>query len=111
VIHLTQTTRIFLATAPVDFRRQIDGLVAYCKLQLHHDPRNGALFVFCNRGRNMLRILHYDGSGYWLATKRLSKGHFSISVGTSDSLSGIPAAQLMSLIKSNACEEALYRLD
>ncbi len=111
MIHLTQTSRVFLATAPTDFRRQIDGLVAHCKHQLHHNPRDGALFVFINRARTMLRILHYDGSGYWLATKRLSKGRFPVSLGTESSLSAMEAAQMMSLIKSKGCEITRHRLD
>jgi hypothetical protein len=37
---------------------------------------NAALFVFVNRPRTMLRILHYDGTGYWLATKRLSQSQW-----------------------------------
>jgi transposase len=111
VIHLTQTSRVFLATAPTDFRRQIDGLVAHCTNQLQHNPRDGALFVFINRAKTMLRILHYDGSGYWLATKRLSKGRFPVRLGTESSLSALEAAQLMSLIKSGACDVTPLRLD
>lgn len=77
MLYLTSETKILLAIQPVDFRRQIDGLVALCEQQLKHNPRSGALFAFINRSRSMIRILCYQDGGYWLATKRLSKGCYS----------------------------------
>lgn len=103
MIYVTQQSQIFLATQPVDFRKQMDGLIAYCHNQLQSQPRSGALFVFLNRSRTLLRILHYDGTGYWLATKRLSQGYFPALPKHPDTLGKIAAAQLMSLIKSAAC--------
>jgi len=74
MIHLTEKTSIRVAIKPVDFRRQIDGLVAMCKREYQKDPRDGVLYVFINSSRLMVRFLSHDGSGYWIATKRLSKG-------------------------------------
>jgi transposase len=111
VIHLTQTTRIFLSTRPIDFRKQIDGIVAHCNNELRHNPRSGALFVFMNRARTMLRVLHYDGSGYWLATKRLSQGHFPALPKAEQPLSAMASSRLMTIIKSNACEDIRYSVD
>lgn len=76
MIHLTADTQILLATEPVDFRCGIDGFAALCRHQLKQEPRSGALFVFTNRRRTMLRALCYDGSGFWLMSKRLTKGRF-----------------------------------
>ena len=82
MIHLTAHTPILVAIAPADFRRGIDGFVALCQHQLEQNPRSGTLFVFQNRARTMVRILAYEsdhqgqGGGYWLATKRLSKGRY-----------------------------------
>lgn len=76
MIQLTVNTPILLATQPVDFRKGIDGFVSLCQSVLQMSPRNGHYFVFINRSRTMIRLLSYDGQGYWLATKRLSKGHF-----------------------------------
>lgn len=70
-------TRIVLATRPADFRRGIDGLVALCRNELHRTPRDGTYFVFINRNRTMIRVLAYDGNGFWLMTKRLSQGRFA----------------------------------
>lgn len=76
MIQLTPQMRLLLAVAPVDFRKGIDGLVAVCRQQLAADPMAGALFVFANRRRRALKILCYDGQGYWLCQKRLSQGRF-----------------------------------
>ena len=76
MIHLTAQTPILIATQPADFRMGIDGLAALCHSRLAHDPRCGMLFVFINRNKTMIRTLAYDGNGFWLMTKRLSKGKF-----------------------------------
>jgi transposase len=76
MIHLTADTHILLATQPTDFRCGIDGLGAVCRGRLAKDPRSGTLFVFINRSKTMVRTLAYDGTGFWLMTKRLSKGRF-----------------------------------
>jgi transposase len=68
--------RVLVAVEPVDFRRGIDGLAGYCRKILDEDPMSGTLFVFRNRRRTGVRILVYDGQGFWLAYKRLSSGKF-----------------------------------
>jgi len=76
MIQLTPQTRIFLATEPVDFRKGIDGLAAICRRALGANPLEGALYVFRNRSGTALKILFYDGQGFWLMMKRLSQGRF-----------------------------------
>ena len=76
MILLTHQSTIRLGVAPADFRRGIDGFVALCKNDLAQDPRSECVFVFINKARTMIRALSYDGTGYWLMTKRLSKGKF-----------------------------------
>ncbi len=78
MLYLTQNTNILLAIKPVDFRRQIDGLIALCKQTLLEEPHSGQLFVFINRPHTMIRVLCYDQGGYWLATKRLSQGRYRL---------------------------------
>jgi len=77
MILLTHETTIRLGVAPADFRRGIDGFVALCKNELLQEPRDGCVFVFINKARTMIRALSYDGTGYWLMTKRISKGRFT----------------------------------
>ena len=77
MILLTHETRIVLSVAPADFRRGIDGFVAVCQNTLALQPRDGSVIVFINRARTMIRALSYDVNGYWLMTKRLSRGKFT----------------------------------
>jgi transposase len=74
MIQLIPQLRILIACQPIDFRNGIDGLAALCKHQLSEDPFSGTLFVFRNRRGSALKLLCYDGFGYWLITRRLSEG-------------------------------------
>jgi transposase len=76
MIQITPQMRILVAVEPTDFRRGIDGLARVCKEVLRHDPFNGWVFVFRNRLATALKILVYDGQGFWLCHKRLSSGKF-----------------------------------
>ena len=76
MIQITPQMRIFLAVEPVDFRKGIDGLAALCRQKLQCEPLEGALFVFSSRRRTSLKVLVYDGQGFWLCQKRLSQGRF-----------------------------------
>ncbi len=74
MIQITPHMRILLAVAPVDFRKGIDGLAALCRSVLKSDPFSGCMFVFLNRQKTSIKILCYDGQGFWICQKRLSKG-------------------------------------
>lgn len=76
MLYLTKETKILLALKPVDFRKQFDGLIAVCENELQQSSRSGVFFVFINKSKTMLRVLNYEGGGYWLATKRLSRGKY-----------------------------------
>lgn len=69
--------KVFVAVEPGDMRKGFNGLHALVTQKLGEDPRTGALFVFTNRRHTRLKILYWDGTGYWLATKRLEEGTFS----------------------------------
>jgi transposase len=72
MVQLTPQSRIFLAVAPVDFRKGLDGLAAVCRQAFAQNPLDGALYVFRNRTGTTLKLLCYDGQGYWLMTQRFS---------------------------------------
>lgn len=76
MLQLTPHMRILVAVEPADFRKGIDGLAALCRQALACDPFSGALFVFRNRRRTAVKLLIYDGQGFWLCQKRLSAGRF-----------------------------------
>jgi transposase len=76
MIQITPQMRILVAVEAVDFRKGIDGLSRICWEVLESDPFSGSVFVFSNRRRKSIKILLYDGQGFWLCQKRLSKGRF-----------------------------------
>lgn len=76
MIQITPQMRVLVAIEPVDFRRGVDGLAQQCRAALTEDPLSGAVFVFRNRQRTAVKLLVYDGQGFWLCHKRLSQGRF-----------------------------------
>lgn len=76
MIQVTPQMRVLVAIEPVDFRRGIDGLAQLCRAKLSEDPFTGAVFVFQNKQRKAIKLLVYDGQGFWLCHKRLSHGRF-----------------------------------
>jgi transposase len=71
---ISSQQRIFLAIAPIDFRKGIDGLQAFCRNSLSQDAFSGTVFIFCSKARTSVKLLYYDGNGFWLCQKRFSKG-------------------------------------
>ena len=61
---------------PVDFRKQMDGLIILVSDCLEKPATSGHLFLFRNRSRNKLKMLWWDRNGFWLFYKRLEKGRF-----------------------------------
>ena len=76
MIQITPQMRILVAIEAVDGRKGIDSLARLCQEKLQSDPFSGCLFVFRSRRGTSMRILVYDGQGFWLVQKRLSKGKF-----------------------------------
>ena len=76
MLALTPQLRVLVATAPADFRQGIDGLARRVRQVLADEPMSGALFVFRNRRGTAIKLLVYDGQGFWLCQKRLSEGRF-----------------------------------
>jgi transposase len=76
MIQLTPHMRILVAVEPVDFRRGIDGFARACREVFSADPFSGAVFVFRNRLATAIKVLVYDGQGFWLCHKRLSAGRY-----------------------------------
>lgn len=68
--------RVYLACGATDMRKAINGLSVLVKLRFRFDSFEKTLFVFCNRGRNRLKILEWDDDGFWMHVKRLEKGTF-----------------------------------
>lgn len=76
MIQITPQMRVLVAVEAVDFRKGIDGLARVAKDTLASDPFSGCVFVFANRRRTAVKVLVYDGQGFWLCHKRLSQGRY-----------------------------------
>lgn len=74
---LSEQTRVFLRTGVTDGRLGIDALRGLVGKAMREDVLTGGLFVFCNGRRNRIRCLLWDGSGFWLATKRVERATFA----------------------------------
>lgn len=73
---LGPATRVYVATGATDMRKGYEGLYGLVRDRLLCEPRSGHIFLFCNRQRNRVKILLWDGSGLWVCAKRLEKGRF-----------------------------------
>jgi transposase len=94
------SAKVYLATAPTDMRKGFDSLAAMVKEFLKHDPLSGHLFLFVGRGRDRLKILHWENGGYWIWYKRLEEGTFRLPAVSADSASvELKASELAMLLE------------
>ena len=77
MLSFTGSLKVFVALEPCDMRAGANTLQALVSERLQEDARSGALFVFTNKRRTLLKVLYWDGTGLWLMSKRLEKGTFS----------------------------------
>lgn len=70
------TKQVYLACGSTDMRKSINGLVVLVQECFQRNPFEGTLFVFCNKQRTKIKILHWEHDGFWLYYKRLEKGKF-----------------------------------
>jgi transposase len=76
MLNINSSVKVYLASNSTDMRRSIDGLAAIVQQCFSLDPFSSNLFVFCNKNRTMIKILHWDHNGFWLYFRRLEKGTF-----------------------------------
>lgn len=106
MIQLMAHSHILLARQPADFRKGMDGFQALCRDQLMQNPKQDTWFVFLNRNRTLIRLLRYDGNGFWLMTKRLSSGRFALPASGGEAPAGTLSAQHLSqLLKGLAISD------
>ncbi len=110
MIQLPPQLQIMLAYEPVDFRKGIDRLAALCRNRFDQDPFSGILFLFRNRRATALKILVYDGQGFWLCTKRFSSGRLAWwPQATGEALHPLAAHQLSVLLMNGHPELARFQ--
>jgi len=100
MLTITPQMKVLVAIEPADFRKGIDGLVQVCRETLEQDPFAGTVFCFRNRRATAIKVLSYDGQGFWLCQKRLSNGKFSWWPSVRDAASIQLAAHQLSVLFS-----------
>lgn len=98
-----------MACGSTDMRKSINGLMTIVESSFNLDPFDDALFVFCNRSRDRVKILEWDGDGFWLFFKRLEKGHFRWPTPGSDSTMTLSGEELSILLGGARVEQKLKR--
>jgi transposase len=84
VLTLGPSIKVYLARGTTDMRKSFDALAGTVREVLAQDPLSGHLFVFCGRRRHLVKILYWDGAGFWLVAKRLARGTFAWPTGADD---------------------------
>ena len=97
MISIPPAASIFLYTQPTDMRKGFDGLSGIVRERFAADPTDGSLFLFINRRRDRIKILHFDGTGFWLYYKLLESGTFELLRSDDDRIK-IDATQLAMLL-------------
>jgi len=105
----TQGKRVYMACGRTDMRKSINGLSAIVESSFKLDPFGDALFVFCNRNRDRVKILEWDGDGFWLHFKRLEKGRFRWPEPGSDATMTLTGEELTILLGGTRIELKLKR--
>jgi transposase len=110
MIQLLPQLNILLACRPVDFRKGIDGLIGLCRAQFDAELYDGTLFVFRNRRGTAIKILAFDGIGWWLVIRRFSEGRLQWwPKAQADTLTHpIQAQQLQVLLYNGLPEQASF---
>jgi transposase len=101
--------QVYLACGRTDMRKSINGLAAIVEQSFELDLFGGALFAFCNRNRDRIKILEWDGDGFWLYFKRLEKGHFRWPAEGADPAMELTTEELAILLGGAKVERKLKR--
>lgn len=109
MIGLAQGTRIYLRCGPTDLRKSFDGLTRIVEEDLGRDILDGELVFFCNRGRNRVKGVYWDGSGLCLFAKRLEDGRFAWPQ-SAEAAREITPAELTMLLEGIDFRNARHRL-
>ena len=100
---------VYLCCGPTDMRKSINGLMSLVKEVFFLDPFSEALFVFCNRNRNRIKILEWDGDGFWLYFKRLERGRLLWTAIGEETIMNLNVKELTYLIEGAKLEKKLKR--
>jgi transposase len=109
MLNVDENIKVYLACGNTDMRKSINGLSAIVENSFHLDPFEKALFVFCNRQHDRLKILTWEDNGFWLHFKRLERGHFKWPAEGENDTMTLSTEELSHLIQSPGVEQKLRR--
>ena len=98
MISVSPKHRVFLAIAPIDFRKGLNSIARLCQQRFQLDPLQGHYFIFRNKRKTDIKLLYYDSQGYCLFQKRLSTGRFHHWPTANEPLVTLTPAQLQVLL-------------
>jgi transposase len=101
--------KVYLACGRTDMRKSINGLAAIVEQSFDIGLLTDALFAFCNRNRDRIKILFWDGDGFWLLFKRLEKGRFRWPAEGSEPTMELTSEELAILLGGAKVERKLRR--
>ncbi len=108
MIGLAPGARFYLRCRPTDLRKAFDGLAGLVEEDLGHNLYDAVVVLFCNRARNRLKAIYWDGSGLCLFAKRLEAGTFSWP-DSAEQAKEITPAELSMLLEGVDFRSALHR--
>ena len=109
MLNSEKSMRVYLACGDTDMRKSINGLSVMVQESFHLDPFEEAFFVFCNRQHNRVKILTWDGNGFWIYFKRLERGHFKWPTASEEATMPLDFEELQQLLKGPKLEQKLRR--
>ncbi len=105
MLSATGGASVYLACGSTDLRKSIDGLAALVTYSYKLDLFGNSLFVFCNRNRDKLKILHWDHNGFWLYYRRLDRGQFKWPAHSGEKVQAVNRRQLQWLLDGLTLEQ------
>ena len=101
--------KVYLACGATDMRKSINGLSALVESSFKLDLFEASVFVFCNRKRDRIKILEWDGDGFWVYFKRLENGHFRWPAEGEEMTMSLTGEELGMLLGGARIEQKLKR--
>jgi transposase len=110
MLQITPQHRLMIAVDAVDFRKGLDTLIALSRSVFSANPFDGYLFAFRNRNGTRIKLLIYDGNGFWLCQKRFSSGKLAWWPRNETQAQALRAVELLIILQQGRPESALMPL-
>lgn len=110
MLHLSASCTYFLYTGPADMRKSFDGLCGIIQSRMALNALDGSVFIFMNRRRTQVKLLHWEGDGFSIYYKRLEKGTFELPAARGQLTAiALDSQQLQFILQGVALKKVVYR--